>query len=149
LKEKKMEIVTQRPNGKLRVRWDTGTDSKVEQSHKSKVNINTIVRKINKTGMVPAVHGFNYGNFANVGDYHSVQNRLINANNQFMSLPSDIRNKFDNDVGKLIDFINKPENALEAANMGLIDKNTLIDPKTDEKSPTEPDKAPEPVPPTT
>lgn len=79
-----------------------------------------------------------YGDFSGYSDFHGLKNRLIQAEEEFMALPSQIRRRFNNDAGEMIDFINDPENATEAALMGLIEK---IEPDLTEQ-PVEPPEEP-------
>ncbi len=142
-----MTIVrTKRSNGTRRIRIKLDEKSKVEQSHKKEVNINTLVKKYQKTGLLP--HRLvkpTYGDFIGVTDYHEAQNRLIQAEKEFMMLPSEIRNRFKNDPGLLLAFVNAPENAEEAAKMGLIEMPVRV-PEEPKESTTEPAGPPaEPV----
>lgn len=109
--------------------------SRTEQSHKKKVNINTIVKKIQKGVMPPLRSGGVYGDFTGVPEYQDSLNRVNDAMNDFMALPSDIRKRFDNDPAKLIEFISKEENRQEAERIGLIPKSETVPP---EEPPTEP-----------
>lgn len=114
---------TVRKNGTKRIRMSFGQISKVEQHHKNDLNINQIMKRYTKTGLLPKRKtNPTYGNFVGVTDYHEAQNRLLQAETDFMRLPSDIRNRFENDPGLLLAFINKPDNEAEASEMGLIPK---------------------------
>ncbi len=44
---------------------------------------------------------------------------MIEAQENFMRLPANIRKRFDNDPAQLIEFINDPNNLDEAINIGL------------------------------
>lgn len=111
--------------------------SLTEQAHKDRVNVNTIMRKVKAGAMVPVNAGTGmYGDFSGLDDYHALQNRLLMAEAQFMSLPAQIRKRFEHDAGKLIAFVQNPENRQECYELGL-----LIDPNK-----PEPLKVGDPVP---
>ena len=119
-----MEIITtKRENGSRRVQINTGRESKVEQSHKNECNINTIVAKAHKSGLFPTrTDSPKYGDFSGAMDFHEAHNRINDAQRDFMLLPSEIRNRFENNAGKLIDFINNPDNVEEAIKLGIVPK---------------------------
>jgi len=149
-----METTTQRPDGSRRVQINTGTVSRVEQTHKKKVNINTIMAKANKTGLIPVKTGAHYGDFTSIEDYQTARNKILDAQQNFQQLPSKIRNRFKNNPGKLITFLNDPNNKQEAIEMGLIERPPKA-PTTPEKwpdgatPPLEPPQTPTPGPATT
>jgi len=88
-------IVTTRPNGHRRVQINLDPKSKVEQHHKNEVDINQIVQKFTRTGLLPQrTTEPRYGDFTGVIDYHDAQNRILQAEHDFMQLPSDIRTRF-------------------------------------------------------
>lgn len=133
-------IVSERDNGTRRVQVKFEGESLVEQSHKKRVNINTIVAKAHKTGLFPQrTDRPTYGNFVGALDYQESCNRILKAKEDFLRLPSDIRKKFDNDPGKLLQWINDPENQQEAIEMGLIpDPGRVAIAEPEEPQATEP-----------
>ncbi len=60
------------------------------------------------------------GDFTSGESYHAQLNKQIEAQNSFDSLPSNIRNRFENDPGKLLDFLANEENLSEAQKLGLV-----------------------------
>ena len=117
-----MEIlVTERDNGTRRVQIRVTGESKVEQSHKKACDINTIMAKANKTGLFPRrTDRPRYGDFVGTKDFHEALNRVRNAQEEFLLLPSDIRARFENDPGQLVEFLSDPENRSEAEDLGLV-----------------------------
>lgn len=103
--------------------------SRTEKAHKNRVNINSIIRKAQRTGLIPTSSnpGF-YGDFTGVSDYQSCVNALINAEDRFMALPSSVRKEFDNDPSKLIDFLSKEENREKAIELGILEKEIVAAP---------------------
>lgn len=118
-----MEKVTKRENGTLKVQTVPEGKSLTEQSHRDRVNINKIVAKARK-GIPPRVQegpGL-YGDFTSGMSFHEMQNRVADARGDFMALPSEVRKRFENDPGKLLDFIADPNNRQEAMELGLLPK---------------------------
>lgn len=150
-----MQTITKRANGSRRVSLSLPTESHVEQTHVGSTNINAIMRKYRKTGELPPPRegGKLYGDFGAAEDYHTTQNRLIEANAQFMDMPSHLRTRFDNDAGLFFQFVNDPDNLEEAQEMGLIasDEKPLakigdpIKPKEEEPPPPADPPPKEPV----
>ena len=139
--------ITDKGNGRRRVSQDFSDEkSMTEQSHRNKVNINKIIAKYKKTGLFPQRKDIpTYGDFSNATDYHTMLNKIQAANDDFMSLPSDLRSRFENDAGKLIEFMDNPDNVHDCIEMGLI-------PRPEDYVPPEPieppagNNEPEPVP---
>ena len=74
-----------------------------------------------------------YGDFTNIEDFHNANNRIIQAREDFLALPSEIREQFDNDPGQLVEFINDPDNIEEAQEMGLLPGKEKIRDNIDKK----------------
>lgn len=112
---------TTRENGTRRVSHVPVGESKTEQSHRQTVNINTIVAKARK-GIPPRIQKGDglYGDFSGFTDFHTTMNRINDAKADFLCLPAAIRERFANDVGRLLDFISDPANEKEARELGLL-----------------------------
>jgi phage internal scaffolding protein len=111
---------------KLRVAIATG-DGLTEQNHKDETDINQIVRKYNKTGLIDHLNQFEkqYGDMTGF-DYQDAMNTVAAANTMFEGLPSSIRNKFDNDPAKFINFVDDEANADKLVEMGLAKQEVII-----------------------
>lgn len=88
-------------------------------------DINQIMNRFEKTGILEHVntHQGKYGNFLEISDYQTALNHVISAQDSFMSLPSQLRARFENDPGQFLSFVNNPDNIEEMQKMGLIPKN--------------------------
>lgn len=140
------KIIDKRANGTKRVSQTFGENSRVEQSHKDKTNINSIMRKYIRQGTVPISGKIPiFGDFTGNTDFHTTQNKIVEAKEKFMKVPSEIRKKFNNDVGEFIEFANNPENQQELENMGLLPKAVPQQEIKPPESPQELEKAPEEV----
>lgn len=60
------------------------------------------------------------GDFTNALDFHSSQNAISRARDEFLELPAHVRARFDHDPGKFIEFFNDPKNREEADSFGFI-----------------------------
>lgn len=94
--------------------------SLTDQSMKEESDINVIVSRFGITGELPQ----NYRpplemDFADIFDYQSARNALIEAERRFMEMPADLRSRFENDPQKVIDFLIDPKNLDEAIKLGL------------------------------
>lgn len=119
---RKNEITEIRPRGNRRVMVDCGGPTKTEQQHKDRLNITTIMAKARAQGMMPQmerIQSAKYGDFTNQTDFQELHDRVIRAKDEFAQLPSDVRNRFHNDPGELIEFINNPDNLEESYDLGL------------------------------
>jgi len=95
-----------------------------EQSHKSQCDVNKIIAKYNKTGLISHVSEIKaeFGDIPAV-DYKEMQDRLVKMNNEFDKLPYQIKKRFGNNPYALISFMENAENRKEAEDLGLINKN--------------------------
>jgi phage internal scaffolding protein len=98
-------------------------DASLAQQHfKDECDINNILRQFNVTGLLPeSALSPRYGDFTGISDYHTALNQVIAAEDEFMSLPAQIRARFNNDPAQLIEFLDKSENFKEAQELGLVD----------------------------
>ena len=96
--------------------------SLTQQHFKDETDINNILRQFNVTGMLPeAPLSPRYGDFSGIVDYHSALNAVIAAEDSFMTLPAQIRARFENDPAQLIDFLGDENNRSEAEKLGLLE----------------------------
>jgi len=132
--------------------------SLTHQSMAPECDINTIMKKYEKTGVLEHRNRFEgaYGDFTDVpSDYHESMNAVIAADEMFSTLPARVRRRFHNDPGAFIDFAANPDNASELVALGLatsretqVSSGGVIEPVTPPKSPSAtPPKAPPKAPP--
>lgn len=107
---------------RARVRLDfTGTTSLTKQSFKDECDINNILKKYQNTGLITHVQEARsgYGDFTAVTDYQSALNAVLEAQDAFLELPAQIRERFNNDPTEFVAFIDDPRNANAAIELGL------------------------------
>lgn len=124
-------------NGKVvrrKVRTYFDGESKTEQHHKQQCNINTIMQKAYKTGLVPQRRGALCGDFTNRVDYQTACNKIADAKQDFAELPSNLRRRFHNDPGEFIDFLADEKNLDEAVKLGIL---SVVEPETPDIPPVD------------
>jgi len=121
-----------------KVTIDCSQDGRTEQCHKSQCDINNILAKHAKTGLLDHVQRYNgsYEDVSSAEDYHASLNTVMRAEEAFSSLPSDIRNRFKNDPASFLEFVGNPENDDEMYKLGLKVKRPVNEVPT-QPTPTE------------
>lgn len=99
-----------------------------EQNHKKECDINLIIDKYDKHGVIKHVSAFE-GEFGDMTglDFKKMQDKIANANSHFNNLPWEIRERFSNDPRYLLQFMEDPNNRSEAIKLGLIANTTPPD----------------------
>lgn len=124
------KIITKRPNGTKRVSFKPDPEkepSMCQPQFQDECNINKIMAKYhNNMNAIPDFNPGVFGDFSNAQDYQSCLHTLMEADRQFMSLPSAVRKEFDNDPQRLVEFLSKPENAQKAFDLGLTKTNPSL-----------------------
>lgn len=108
----------------------TKSNTKVQQHKKEETDINNIVKKYHKTGVIgnpldSTPRKPMFGDFSIQGSYHEMLNTIKSADNAFLSLSANVRKRFENDPQKALEFVAKRENTMEAVKLGLLDKSAL------------------------
>jgi len=84
---------------------DLGGPSPTQQHLKRDADINEIMRRFGMTGSLPpGVSGGVYGDFSGIEDFDDALRTVERAQAGFMALPAEIREKFQNDPGRMIHF---------------------------------------------
>lgn len=111
-----------RPNGRLNVITVNNEPSLTIQSEKDKCDLEVIRAIYAKSGVMNNIRTDQprYGDFTSSRELHDVLLRAQEAHEDFMELDAQIRARFDNDPGKLLDYVADPKNAAEAVKLGLI-----------------------------
>lgn len=98
------------------------SETRTDQSFLKDCEMSFIMAKFSKTGVVDHLNRYqgDYSDFSDAHDYHEALNAVIAADEMFMSLPADVRIKFDNNPGRFLDFVDNPDNMSEMVEMGLV-----------------------------
>jgi len=107
-----------------RVTFQSDKPSMTQQQFKNQCDINQILKKFEKTGMISHLNNYkgNYADFSNIKDFQTNLNSVINAQSAFDALPSNIRKRFGNNPNNLIEFVQDNSNYKEALKLGLVEK---------------------------
>lgn len=110
--------------------------SLAQQQFKDQCDINVLFARYLETGEIPQViDGLNYGNFEGIYDFQTAMNAVRTAEGLFSQLPARIKNRFDNDPQKLLEFLADPANAEEAIFLKLAQPKETSDGPSSTKSP--------------
>lgn len=96
-----------------------------QQNHKRECDVNYIVAKYDKTGIIDKVQSIEarYGDVTGA-DFRKAQDLYLNASNMFEQMPKEIKKRFRQNAGDFLEFMENPENREEAIKLGLIAKDS-------------------------
>lgn len=95
--------------------------SRTKQSFKAECDINTIIARFLRTGILDYAekHEAQYGDATGV-DFTEAMQTVAKAQSMFNDLPSALRNRFKNEPALFLDFIHDDKNRDEARKLGLL-----------------------------
>lgn len=137
--------MSKRPEGyRPRVYTPVVGVSRTKQSFKPICDINTIVEKALKGEAVTHLAGSPplYADVTSVPDYQAALNIVIAAGNRFEKLDAKVRERFNNDPAKLVEFVGREENRDEAIRLGLLPKPEAVKAVVKDPPETEPKAKP-------
>lgn len=99
--------------------------SKTKQEFAAEADINTLLAKYEQTGMAPIPEGARqpiFGDFTNpaLTDYAEAHRTMQGVGELMSRLPAKLRDRFDNDPLRVLQFVAKKDNRDEAIELGLI-----------------------------
>lgn len=96
-------------------------DPSLAQQHQAdEADINTIVKRFGITGVLPQnVRAPQFIDFDEVFDYQSALEAIAAADRSFMSMPAEVRARFNNDPQAFVAFCSDPGNLDEMRKLGL------------------------------
>lgn len=96
--------------------------SKTKQSFRDECDINNIMKRYEKDGLIAHVNRYSgqYGDFGDAPLFQDAMNKVIAAEEMFMSLPAAVRTRFKNDPGAFIAFATDEKNRDEMKRLGLL-----------------------------
>lgn len=123
-----------------RSRFECKGPSMTKQSFKAQCDVNNILKKYQKTGLIEHVNQYqgDYHDLYDVVDYQTALNIVIEANDAFNSLPSSIRKKFNNSPQEFLAFVSDENNIDEMYELGIADRPDVISPEPDPQAPEVP-----------
>lgn len=105
-------------------------ESLTRQSEKAYADINTIMRKYLKTGVLPPAtrEGF-FADVSMVEDYREAIARVERADELFLHLDPKVRENFSNDPAEFLDFVTARNEDGSLANLSKMEELGLISPE--------------------
>jgi len=105
---------------KRKISLNFSGEGRTKQSFKDECDINRIMSRYYKTGLLEHVQTA-VAQYLDVtgADFQDAQNLVAGANSMFHMLPSHVRTKFENSPAKFLEFMENPANAQEAISLGL------------------------------
>jgi phage internal scaffolding protein len=106
-------------------------------------DLETIVSRFKRTGVIEHVrkHQGVYTDLTEAPDYMTALNKVIAADEAFMSLPAKIRQRFSHSPAEFLAFVDDPANRDEMVVLGLIPQVEIVSPTPpNEEVPVEPVK---------
>jgi len=137
-------------------RFDPGLDCSVEpsmtkQSFRDECDINTIMSRYERTGVMPESRGDapQFGDYISEYSFQESMNAVIYAQQQFADLPARVRDRFGNDPANMLRFLEDDKNREEAIKLGLVQPPPVDPPPqrvevVNPAPPPDPDSAPKP-----
>ena len=132
-----------------RVKQHTGGETMTQQHMAESCDINWIMKRYEKDGIIEHYnqHQGDYSDYSEFPDFHTAMNKVIDAQDMFMTLPAGVRDKFNNDPGAFVEFVSDDNNFDAMVEMGLAKPGDEIVKKPAEKKPEKPaEKKPDEAP---
>lgn len=114
---------------------DSSKPSLTQQEFKESCDINNILSKfsvqaqalgVDPSLLMPQDQG-TYGDFSNLDDFQTAQNKIAFLNDQFSNLPSDVRRKFGDDLNNFVSAISDPNRIDELGELGVWNKDSFLE----------------------
>lgn len=105
----------------LRVSFETEGESLTEQQFAEETQILNKIRKFDSQGFFDSINRnpAQYNDFTQVRDLSDAIEQIEDARDAFLTIPSDIRKKFNNSPSEFFDFASKESNYDELVKLGL------------------------------
>lgn len=97
--------------------------SRTQQAGKADADINVLMKRYQKTGVLGdplSVRPLVFADVSNVGDFREVCSRVQVVKDAFERLPADVRKEFKHDPANVLDFLANPANADRARELDLL-----------------------------
>ena len=111
--------------------------SLTQQQFKEESDINTIVDRFMKSGVLPTpVNMPQFVDFEGIFDYQTAMNAVRSADEQFMRMDAKIRARFNNSPQEFLAFFADPANTEEAIRLGLAVPQAVAETQVSAAEPT-------------
>lgn len=114
---------------------DSSKPSLTQQEFKESCDINNILAKfsvqaralgVEPSQLMPQDQG-TYGDFSQLDDFQTAQNKIAFLNDQFSNLPSDVRRKFGDDLNTFMSALSDPNRIDELGDLGVWNKDSFLE----------------------
>lgn len=114
---------------------DSSKPSLTQQEFKESCDINNILAKfsvqaralgVEPSQLMPQDQG-TYGDFSQLDDFQTAQNKIAFLNDQFSNLPSDVRRKFGDDLNVFMSALSDPNRIDELGDLGVWNKDSFLE----------------------
>lgn len=124
MKQRSDQEMYLKASGLMGVRSVNLEASMTDQQYKDDCDANHIIKKYITTGEFThkTSQVGQYADFTMITDYQDMLETVTYARDAFMTLPAEVRSKFQNDPGKLLTFLQDDKNYEEALKLGLVEK---------------------------
>ena len=116
-KEAKKGNVVSIVDGKLKVALKCEDETMTQQQYKKEQDIKEIIKKYGATGLLNKnimANDPKFDDVSNIIDYQDAANKIAKAQQEFDQMPHELKEKFNYNPAKLLDYLNKSENLQEA-----------------------------------
>jgi len=111
--------------------------SLTQQQFKEEADINTIVDRFMKSGVLPNPANMpQFIDFEGIFDYQTAMNAVRSADEQFMRMDAKIRSRFNNSPQEFLAFFADPANSEEAIRLGLAVPQAVVETQVSAAEPT-------------
>lgn len=117
-----------------------------EQHHKKDCDMKFIVNRYLKDGVLRHVSRMqgHYGDYVSAPDFYNAMIQVTEAQAMFDTVPASIREKFGNDVGKFLEFVQDPKNIDEMKKLKLRTDHFIVTAPVAPPAPSAPPAPPAP-----
>ena len=123
----KSPLLTSRPQSRVRDRWfntsSCGTlifsESLTKQEFKDECDINIVLGRYQEVRPWQHPPTLRFGEFAEAPDFLGAQLLVKAAEDQFLSLPAKVRDRFQHSPARFLEFVHDPNNIAEARSLGI------------------------------
>lgn len=106
------------------------------QQFRDECDINNLVERYNRTGTFynaldcagRLARMPQFGDFSDLGDFREQQQKILDIYDHFQTLPSKIRERFNNNPAFFVEFVGDEKNLDECVKLGLLARPKAVDP---------------------
>lgn len=123
-----MEVVVRNRWQTERFKTELEGESMTVQDAKDECDINRILAKFNRTGVIDHVAKYEpqYGEMTGV-DFQDAMFKVSSAQTMFQELPAATRRKFDDDPAKFLDFVSDKANRDQFVELGIASDSLIAE----------------------